>query len=199
MRKKRVNLDKRRFMTLVTSAFAASGALFAALPFVQYMTPSRKARIAGGPIEVDISKLAMGEQKTILWQGKPIWIIKRTPEQIQELSMANTSLRDPLSFEDQQPDYARNFYRSRQDNPEILVLVGVCTHLGCAPTYRPDRQSIEKDWEGGFFCSCHGSKFDLSGRVFKNVPAPLNLVVPPYAFKDSTTLVVGVSSIGDVV
>lgn len=199
MAKERVNVDKRRFMNLFTSAFALSGAFFAAFPFIQYMTPNRKARIASGPIEIDISQLSEGEQKTVLWHGKPIWVIKRTLEQIKELARENPDLKDPLSFEDQQPTYARNSSRSRLDHPEILVLVGVCTHLGCAPTYRPDKESISSDWEGGFFCSCHGSKFDLSGRVFNNVPAPLNLDVPPYFYKDEKTLVIGVSDMADLV
>ena len=198
MTSKKIDSQRRKFLTGMTGVLASVGAVFAALPFIKFMTPSRAVRISAGPLEVDLSQIAIGEQKTVLWQGKPIWIIRRTVEQLAQLKKDNINLRDPLSLEDQQPSYARNLIRARESRPDILVLVGVCTHLGCAPTYRPDKKSIDASWEGGFFCSCHGSMFDLSGRVFQNVPAPLNLVVPPYAYKDNDTLIIGVSDASEV-
>ena len=141
------------------------------------------------PIEVDISVLKEGEQRTVVWRGKPIWVVRRTVDQVNALSQLDSELTDPNSEIEQQPGYAKNAYRSIR--PDILVLVGVCTHLGCAPTYRPEPKAIDAAWPGGFFCSCHGSKFDLAGRVYKGVPAPTNLEVPPYHFKDKSTLIVG--------
>lgn len=189
-----IDQSKRRFLTGATTALGGAALVGAAAPFVGYWQPSEDTKIAGGPIDVDISTLKPGEQLTVPWRGKPIWIIKRTPENLAALqAIDQQALRDPTSVIDQQPTYAHNAYRSR--TKELLVLVGVCTHLGCAPTYRPNQGSIDTNWPGGFFCSCHGSKFDLAGRVFKGVPAPINLEVPPYAFVNETTIRIGVDNI----
>ena len=144
------------------------------------------------PVEIDISGIAMGEQKTVLWRQKPVWIVRRSEKMLASLFSDVDELRDPDSLEQQQPNYARNGVRSIR--PDILVLLGVCTHLGCSPTYRPEPGAIDASWPGGFYCSCHGSKFDLAGRVYKNMPAPTNLMIPPHYYKNETTLVVGESS-----
>ena len=184
--------ERREFLTHATAATAAVGVAAAAVPFVQYWSPSAAAEDAAGPVEVDLSTLEPGQQLTVAWRGKPVWVIRRTPEMLEEIDEINSSdLRDPLSKVDQQPAYAQNLYRSI--NPEYLVLVGLCTHLGCSPTYRPDVGSVKATWPGGFYCSCHGSTFDLSGRVYKGVPAPSNLEVPPYHFSNEKTLIIGES------
>jgi ubiquinol-cytochrome c reductase iron-sulfur subunit len=155
------------------------------------MAPSAKARAAGAPIRADISKVEPGQMIRVKWRGKPIWVVNRTKEMLDVLPTLDGELRDPDSLEPQQPPYAKNGYRSIK--PEYLVLIGICTHLGCSPTYRPDiaPADLGKDWKGGFFCPCHGSRFDLAGRVFKGVPAPLNLVVPPYRYLSDTEIEVG--------
>ncbi|MBA2655234.1 MAG: ubiquinol-cytochrome c reductase iron-sulfur subunit [Gammaproteobacteria bacterium] len=185
-----VDEKRRDFLIKATTAMGAVGVLAAAVPFVASMLPSEDVSEAGAPIKVDISKLKPGEQLTVMWRGRPIWIIHRTPEALESLQDDEDLLRDPSSEVEQQPTYARNRFRSIK--PEILVLVGICTHLGCIPTYRPDPKSLEPQWPGGFFCSCHGSKFDMAGRVFKGVPAPINLEVPSYSYVDDKTLLVGV-------
>ena len=189
-----VDLERRQFLLTAVKAFSAFGVFGALYPFVASMAPSVTAEAAGAPIEVDLSGMRDGEQKTVVWRGKPIWIIKRNPETLAKLS--DLDLRDPASKIPQQPKYAENPYRSIKK--EYLILVGVCTHLGCAPTYRPDAgaSDLGTDWRGGFFCACHGSKFDLAGRVYKNMPAPINLEVPPYHFMDENTLVIGDSGSG---
>ena len=189
-----VDNDKRRFLIQTGSLLGAMGGLGAAIPLVKSMTPKVSTSALGGPIDVDISELKEGEQKTVIWRGKPVWIIRRTAAAVAGLLALNPLLRDPLSQIEQQPSYAQNIYRSVR--PDILVLYGVCTHLGCAPTYRPEKGSIDESWPGGFFCSCHGSKFDLAGRVFKGVPAPTNLEVPPYHFASQDKLVIGTSQQG---
>lgn len=185
-------IDKKRrdFLIKATCTMGAVGVMATAVPFVASMLPSEEVKESGAPLKVDISKLKPGDQLTVMWRGRPIWIVHRTPEALASLARDENLLRDPSSKEDQQPSYARNQYRSIK--PEILVLVGVCTHLGCIPTYRPDIASLEPSWPGGFFCSCHGSKFDLAGRVFKGVPAPINLEVPSYSYIDDNTLLIGV-------
>ena len=190
-----VDLVRRKFLQDTLKAFGAVGFFGALYPFFASMLPSVTAAAAGAPITVDLSKLQDGEQKTVVWRGKPIWIIKRRPEVIAALEAKNLNLRDPGSQVPQQPKYAENIYRSIQK--KYLVLVGVCTHLGCAPTYRPDAGAVDlgSDWPGGFFCACHGSKFDMSGRVFKGVPAPTNLEVPPHKFLDENTIVIGEEAI----
>jgi ubiquinol-cytochrome c reductase iron-sulfur subunit len=155
------------------------------------MQPSAKARAAGAPVRADISKLEPGQMIRVKWRGKPVWLVKRTDEMLEGLPALDTELRDPDSLQPQQPPYAQNEFRSIK--PQILVTVGICTHLGCSPTYRPDvgAADLGADWPGGFFCPCHGSRFDLAGRVFKGVPAPLNLEIPPHRYLSDTELVIG--------
>lgn len=191
------NIDKgrRRMLTLATSAVGAVGVGFAVTPFVLSMTPSARARAAGAPVEVDISKLEDGVLLTVEWRGKPVWIVKRTPEMMENLGKDTDRLSDPDSdVESQQPAFAKNTGRSQDAHPEISVLVGICTHLGCSPLEKyavGAASDMGDDWLGGYFCPCHGSKFDMSGRVFKNVPAPKNLVVPPYKYLSETQILVG--------
>lgn len=185
-----INIERRRFLTTLTSVVGGVGAACAAVPFIGSWLPSAKAQAMGAPIEVDISKLESGQQLTVEWRGQPIWIINRTEESVKKLPSLDSLLRDPNSNDiEQQPSYAKNIHRSIKD--QYLVLVGLCTHLGCVPTYRPDIGGVEPNWPGGFFCPCHGSKFDLAGRVFKGVPAPVNLLVPPYKFISDTVLLIG--------
>jgi ubiquinol-cytochrome c reductase iron-sulfur subunit len=180
---------RRAFLIRLVKIFSAVSVAGIAWPFVKSMFPSKIALSLSGPVEVDVSKLKIGEQLTVMWQGKPVWIIKRDLKAVDKLNSLNNLLRDPFSKIPQQPKYAANINRSiRKD---ILVLVAACTHLGCAPTYRPDKNTLEPNWPGGFFCSCHGSKFDLAGRVYKGVPAPTNLEVPPYYFVNDNTIVIG--------
>ena len=186
-----VNPSRRRFLTTATTVIGGVGVGFALVPFISSMQPSAKARAAGAPVRADISKIEPGQMIRVKWRGKPIWVVNRTKEMLDTLPTLDDQLRDPHSNESEQPDYAKNEYRSIK--PEYLVLIGICTHLGCSPTYRPDvaPQDLGKDWKGGFFCPCHGSRFDLAGRVFKGVPAPLNLVVPPYRYLSDTEIEVG--------
>lgn len=186
-----VDLRRRRFLTGAATVVGGAGVVAAMVPFVAYWEPSAKTRAAGAPVEVEIGKLAEGQMMTVEWRGMPIYILRRTGASLSELASLDAGLRDPASEVDQQPDYARNAYRSR--TPDLFVAVGICTHLGCAPTFRPDvaPQDLGAEWKGGFFCPCHGSRFDLAGRVFKNVPAPTNLLVPPYVFLTETRLMIG--------
>ena len=185
------NMGRRRFLTAATTVVGAVGVGFALVPFVSSMQPSAKARAAGAPVRADISKLEPGQMIRVKWRGKPVWLVKRTDEMLEALPTLDPELRDPDSLQPQQPDYAQNVYRSIK--PEILVTVGICTHLGCSPTYRPDvaPADLGPEWLGGFFCPCHGSRFDLAGRVYKGVPAPLNLEIPPYRFLSDNELVIG--------
>jgi len=186
-----VDNSKRRFLTASTAAVGAVGAGFVAVPFVASWMPSERAKTAGAPVEVDISKLQEGRMMTVEWRGKPVWIVKRSQKSIDELASLDEGLRDPASENEQQPAYAQNAARSIK--PEILVLVGICTHLGCSPTHRPELgpADLGADWVGGFFCPCHGSKFDLAGRVYSGVPAPLNLEVPPHFYKSDRVILIG--------
>lgn len=188
----KVNKSRRRFLVGSTSALGVVGAIGTATPFVCSWQPSESAKAAGAPVQVDVSKLEEGQQMTIEWQGKPVWIVRRSPQTITNLSKLTDQLVDPRSLVDQQPPYADNLYRSIK--PEYSVLVGICTHLGCSPTYKPNvPQSDQGDsWLGGYVCPCHGSRFDLAGRVYKDYPAPTNLVVPPYHFKNDRVIVVGI-------
>jgi len=191
--------QRRRILKVATVGIGAVGAAAVAFPLVRSMVPSERAKAAGAPVEVDIGGLAPGELLTIEWRGKPVWILRRTPEMIAGLAGLDAKLADPKSKADsQQPDYARNDTRSI--NPEIMVLVGICTHLGCSPEKRlasgAAASGLDDDWQGGFFCPCHGSKFDLAGRVFKNVPAPTNLVVPPHTYLSPTRLLIGADDTG---
>ena len=187
-----VDKNKRRFLIAATSVVGGVGAAFVAVPFLKYWSPSAKARAAGAPVEVDFSKLQPGQQMTVLWQKKPVWILRRTQETLATLASNRDHLADPDSAQSKQPDYIKGDARS--SNPEYLVAVGICTHLGCSPTYRPELAPADlgPDWKGGFFCACHGSKFDLSGRVFAGVPAPINLEVPAYKYLSDTSLIIGV-------
>lgn len=186
-----VDTSKRRTLTLATSAVAAVGTGFVAVPFVASWAPSERAKTAGAPVEIDISKLDEGRLLTVEWRGKPVWIVKRSGKTLEDLKTLDDSLSDAASEKDQQPEYAKNAARSRK--PEILVLVGICTHLGCSPTFRPDLGAADlgADWLGGFFCPCHGSKFDLAGRVYSGVPAPTNLEVPPHYYVSDNVILVG--------
>jgi len=189
MSDEKIDLGRRRFLTTATTVIGGVGAACVAAPFVNSWFPSTRAQAMGAPIKVDVSKLEMGAQMVVEWRGQPVWVIRRTQEMLDKLPQLDDILRDPTSAQDQQPPYAHNAHRSIK--PEYLVLVGLCTHLGCVPMYRPDVGSLEQGWPGGFFCPCHGSKFDLAGRVFKGVPAPLNLVVPPYGFESDTVILIG--------
>ncbi len=192
-----VNSGRRRFLTATTVVVGGAGAAVAAIPFLKTLKPSARAEVAGAPVTEDISKLGVGQRIVVQWRGQPIWIIRRTPEMLASLPTVDGRLRDPKSDNvDQQPEYARNEYRSIK--PELLVLVGICTHLGCSPTFRPEMvpEPFDADWKGGFYCPCHNSRFDLAGRVFEGVPAPSNLAVPPYHFIDDNHIQIGVNPEG---
>jgi ubiquinol-cytochrome c reductase iron-sulfur subunit len=184
---------KRRWIVIgAASVVGAVGAGFTAIPFVTSMLPSAKAQAAGAPVEADISKLEEGQMMRVEWRGKPVWIVRRTAENLKDVEENSEGLRDPNSdVVSQQPDYAKNTLRSLK--PEYLVLVGICTHLGCSPTYRPDKapEDLGPNWKGGFFCPCHGSSFDMAGRVFAGVPAPTNLEVPPHKYVSDTRVIIG--------
>lgn len=186
-----VDLKKRRMLIATTSVVGAVGTGFALWPFIASMNPSARAKSAGAPVEADISKLEVGGLVRVKWRGKPVWIVRRTEESVAALASLDGKLADPNSDLPQQPEYAKNGHRSRK--PEYLVAVGICTHLGCSPTYRPEiaPADLGADWIGGFFCACHGSKFDLAGRVYSGVPAPTNLEIPPYQFLSDTTILIG--------
>lgn len=189
---KPIDQRKRQFLVAATTILGGIGALFASIPFISSWLSSAKARAAGGAVEADLSALEPGNLMTVEWRGKPIWIIRRTKEMLKNLSDHNPELRDVASQVEQQPEYAKNIYRSRK--PEYLVLIGVCTHLGCTPTYRPFVNELGPNWPGGFYCPCHGSTFDLAGRVFKGAPAPINLEVPPYYFLNDHSIIIGEDS-----
>lgn len=184
-----VNLSRRRFLTWTTTGFGVVGGMTAAVPFLNYWNPSARAQAAGAPVEQDISKLRPGQVISLEWRGKPIIVYRRSESELETLDALEDKLRDPDSEVDQQPEYATNKYRSR--SPEVGVLIAICTHLGCSPKYRPEVGSVSEEWQGGFYCPCHGSKFDLAGRVYKGVPAPTNLAVPPHWFPSEDVIVVG--------
>lgn len=186
-----VNTSKRQFLTTALSVVGAVGAGYLAVPFLSQMQPSAKAMAAGAPVEVDISKMEEGQLLRVAWRGKPVWILNRTPEALKTLSAVEAQLADPSSDESVQPTSSKNSVRSIK--PEIFIAVGLCTHLGCSPTFRPEiaPHDLGADWQGGFFCPCHGSKFDLAGRVYRGVPAPTNLDVPPYRYITDTQIIIG--------
>lgn len=186
-----VDNEKRRFLTQAAGAVGAVGTGFLAVPFLSSMKPSAKAEALGAPVEVDIEKLEPGQRIVVLWRGKPVWVLKRTPEALQAIPELDGAVLDPLSDQSEQPLSSKN--EARSIRPEIFVAVGVCTHLGCSPVFRPEiaPADLGDDWKGGFFCPCHGSKFDLAGRVYKGVPAPVNLQIPPYYFASENRIVVG--------
>ena len=190
-----VDNSKRRFLTIAaTSGVAAVGAGFAAVPFIASWNPSARAKAAGAPVEADFSKLQPGQMMRVEWRGKPVWIVRRTEKNLKDLVGLTASLSDPSSaIESQQPAYAKNDARAIKD--EYSILVGICTHLGCSPTHKPlvgTAEGMDEKWVGGFFCPCHGSRFDLAGRVFKNVPAPTNLKVPKHMYISETRVIIGV-------
>ena len=178
--------NRRRFLTAATVVVGAVGTGAVAVPFLTSWNPSARARTAGAPVEADISKLEPGQLIIVKWRGKPVWVVRRDDKALATLAKVKDNLRDPNSEESAQPEYAQNEYRSRK--PEILIMEGICTHLGCSPTYRPE---ITADFQGGFFCPCHGSKFDFAGRVYQGVPAPLNLPVPPHYYVSDGVVLIG--------
>ena len=187
---KSIDSSKRTWM-IASGCAGAVGGLVTAIPFVSTFQPSERAKAAGAAVEVDIAAIKPGEKLTVEWRGKPVWVVRRTPEMLASLKTDTALLADPDSNASVQPAYAKN--TGRASNEEYLVLLGVCTHLGCSPSakFTPGDVTVSADWPGGFYCPCHGSKFDLAGRVFKGVPAPLNLAVPPYTFASPTKIVVG--------
>lgn len=188
-----VNKARRTLLVGATAGVGAVGAGFLAVPFVKSWMPSEKAKAAGAPAKVDISKVEPGAMLTAEWRGKPVYVVRRTEETLKTLETLADRLKDPENAnKEQQPGYADNLYRSRK--PEILILLGVCTHLGCAPKYFPEvkPEPFDPKWQGGWFCPCHGSRFDLSGRVFSGSPASANLVVPPYSYESDNVVIVGV-------
>lgn len=189
-----VDEQRRTFLLAATGVLGSIGVACALTPFVSSWLPGRNTKAAGAAVTVDLSHLSAGQQITIEWQGKPIWVLRRTENMLRQLSHHHNQLRDPDSLADQQPKYAQNDWRSR--NPTYLVLIGLCTHLGCSPHYVPHVQH-SPDQAAGFHCPCHGSEFDLAGRVFKGMPAPLNLEVPPYYFASEHVLVIGEDKAGD--
>ncbi len=191
-----VDSKKRRFLVAATSVVGAGAAAGVAVPFAISLKPSARAIAAGAPVPVDLSKIEPGQQITVEWRGAPVWIIYRTSEMIAQLAKNTALLADPQSEGSKQPDYAKNTNRAR--NEKWFIAKGVCTHLGCSPTYRKEigAADLGAEWPGGFFCPCHQSKFDLAGRVFKSMPAPTNLVIPPYKFVSDSEVLIGEDSKG---
>ena len=190
-----VNTGRRRFLTAATSAVGVAGAVGIAVPFVGSWNPSAKAKAAGAPVKADVSKLEPGQMIVVEWRGKPVYVMHRTASQVEDLASLNDQLKDPESVVSEQPDYISG--DARAIRPELLVVVGLCTHLGCVPKFRPEVGAADLGgdaWLGGFFCPCHGSKFDLAGRVYSGVPASANLEVPPYSFEGDNILVIGVDA-----
>ena len=187
----KVDCGKRRLL-VATAAVGGAGAVTAMVPFLSSMLPSERAKAAGAPVEVDIADLAPGQMKTVEWRGKPVWIINRSQEMLDTLTKLDDAVADPKSEEKQQPEYCKN--ETRSIKPNILVAVGICTHLGCSPTSKFKKgteEGMAADWPGGFLCPCHGSTFDFAGRVYKNKPAPTNLVVPPHTYLSDTRILIG--------
>ncbi len=190
-----VNTGRRRFLTAATSVVGAAGVVGVAVPFVGSWNPSAKAKAAGAPVKADIGKLEPGQMVVVEWRGKPVYVVRRTESMLESLASLNDTLKDPDSAISKQPEYITG--ESRALRPEVFVAVGLCTHLGCAPKFRPEVGAADlggDSWQGGFFCPCHGSKFDLAGRVYSGVPASTNLEIPPYSFESENVLVVGVDS-----
>lgn len=187
-----IKVDKtRRNLVVATSVVGGAAAVGAAIPFVASMLPSERAKAAGAPVEIDLSGLAPGELAIVEWRGKPVWVMKRTQQMLEQIKETDDRVSDPKSQVPQQPAYAKNEFRSSK--PDLMVLVGVCTHLGCSPQLKSaaDKGEMGADWTGGFYCPCHGSKFDLAGRVYKGSPAPINLEVPPYTYVSESTVLIG--------
>ncbi|WP_044407241.1 ubiquinol-cytochrome c reductase iron-sulfur subunit [Thiomicrospira microaerophila] len=186
-----VDIKRRQILAGATGVVGAVGAAFVAVPFVGSWQPSDKAKAAGAPVDVDIAGLQPGQMVTVNWRGKPVWVVRRTPDMLSRLTELDSVVRDPMSESSEQPAYAKNATRAIKD--EFLVVVGICTHLGCSPLYRPAVNSpdMAANWRGGFFCPCHGSSFDLAGRVFRSVPAPTNLEIPPHNYLTETRIRIG--------
>ena len=189
-----VDLSRRKFLTRATIATGAVGAVFAAVPFIESWSPSERSRAQGAPTELDLSKIEAGQMATTVWRRSPIYVVHRTPDMVGRVAGHDADLKDPGSDKSDQPKYAKNALRSR--TPDFLVLIGTCTHLGCLPKQRFEKGELYPSWPGGFFCPCHGSRFDLAGRVFDGSPASVNLRIPPYSYPNSRTLVVGVDEKG---
>jgi len=189
-----VDLDRRKFLTRATIATGAVGVAFAAVPFIESWSPSERARAAGAPVSFDLSKLDPGQMALPVWRRQPIFVVRRTPDMVKRVSGHDSELKDPESRYSDQPPYATNDLRSR--NPEYLVLIAICTHLGCLPKQRFDAGALSPSWPGGFWCPCHGSRFDLAGRVFDGSPASVNLRVPPYSFPKEQLLLIGADEKG---
>lgn len=192
--KEEIDQKRRCFLRRATTAVGGIGLAAAAIPFASYWMPSADTEAGGAPIKIDLTGLKPRQQLTVPWRGMPIWVISRDSEMLATIPKLNGTLRDPLSEQDQQPLYCKNIHRSIK--PDILVAIGICTHLGCVPTYRPDVASVTPDWLGGFYCPCHGSKYDLAGRVYKDVPAPLNLKIPRHMYTSATEILVGQDEAG---
>jgi len=189
MRQNKIDEKRRKYLTIAASLMGTIGIGFSAVPFISALLPSAKAQALGAPIDLDVSNLNEGQRVTLEWRGQPIFVIKRSLDSLNNLNSLNNRLRDPESKEIQQPKYVSSTNRSIK--PEIFVVIGICTHLGCVPLYKPKIGELDSNWMGGFFCPCHGSRFDLAGRVFKGVPAPVNLVVPPHKYIDEKILRIG--------
>lgn len=188
-----VNTGRRRFLTAATSAVGAAGVVGVAVPFLGSWNPSARAKAAGAPVKFDVSKVQPGQMVVVEWRGKPVYVMRRTAEQVDDLAKLDGKLKDPESTISDQPAYVHG--RGRSIKPEILVMVGLCTHLGCAPKFHPEVGATDfgiDDWLGGFFCPCHGSMFDLAGRVYSGVPASANLIIPPHSYETDTIIVIGV-------
>jgi len=187
-----VDHGRRRFLTATTAVVGGAGVVAVAIPFIKSWEPSARAKNAGAPVTADISKVEPGQRLSVLWRGQPVWIVHRTPALLATLPQVDSRLRDPKSEMDQQPKYAQN--ETRSIKPEWLVVVGICTHLGCSPEYVPEikPEPFDPEWKGGFFCPCHKSRYDIAGRVFQGVPAPMNLQVPPYQFVSDKQILIGV-------
>ncbi|HTM64627.1 MAG TPA: ubiquinol-cytochrome c reductase iron-sulfur subunit [Gammaproteobacteria bacterium] len=187
--KDEIDQKRRCFLRRATTAVGGIGLAAASVPFFQYWMPSADTEAAAAPMKIDISSVKPREQFTVPWRGMPVWVIRRDQDMLDSLNKVEGMLRDPLSEQDQQPAYCKNTHRSIK--PEFFIAIGICTHLGCVPTYRPDVASVDPDWQGGFYCPCHGSKYDLAGRVYKDVPAPLNLKIPRHMYVSDTEILIG--------
>ena len=192
-KKIKTNPNRRKFLSIATSVTSGVGILFAAIPFISSFQPNKKAKALGVAIKIDVSKLETGSILKVIWRGQPIWVLRRSEGMLKTLQKKNLNLTDPESEMSVQPNFAQNKFRSLK--PEFFIVEGVCTHLGCAPIEKLILPSVDmgSDWEGGFYCPCHGSKFDLSGRVFSGFPAPANLRVPPHRYQDENTVIIGES------
>ena len=193
-----VDRTRRRFLTQATTVIGGAGIVAGAVPFVSSMTVSARAQAAGAPVEADVSKLEPGQKVTYEWRGKPVWVVRRTDRMLDTLDELQPTLADPDSTGSEQPPYCENKYRAREDRRDILVMIGICTHLGCSPSYRPEvaPADLGPEWLGGFFCPCHGSRYDISGRVYAGQPAPKNMPVPPHMYTGDNTLVIGADNRG---